>query len=98
MITDGGIPADEHTDAQALAGELVKHFEFLRDLSSETGNTVLARMAGYAFGYGSAKLEDGDVASAVKQLGWLVAESSRYKARSSEGLRRVSMDHESAGP
>ncbi|MFJ2752781.1 hypothetical protein [Streptomyces sp. NPDC087297] len=78
MITDGDIPAAENTDAQVLGAELTKYFSFLRDLSSETGNTVLARMAGYAFGYGTAKLEDGDVAAAAKQLGWLVQESSRY--------------------
>ncbi|MEU2453853.1 hypothetical protein ABZ605_27720 [Streptomyces sp. NPDC012765] len=78
MITDGGIPADENTNTQALLAELTTHFEFLRDLSSETGNTVLSRMAGYAFGYGTAKLEDGDLAAAAKQLAWMVAESSRY--------------------
>ncbi|MFD5878454.1 hypothetical protein [Streptomyces yangpuensis] len=78
MITDGGIPAGEGTPARTLGADLTKHFEFLRDLSTETGNTVLSRMAGYAFGYGTAKLEDGDLAAAAQQLGWLVQESSRY--------------------
>ncbi|MER6253715.1 hypothetical protein ABT224_20395 [Streptomyces sp. NPDC001584] len=88
MITDGDIPAGESTAAQAVGADLTKHFEFLRDISTETGNTVLSRMPGYAFGYGTAKLEDGDLAAAAKQLGWLVQESSRYEGVPGSSPRR----------
>ncbi|MFE3629503.1 hypothetical protein [Streptomyces goshikiensis] len=88
MITDGGIPAAESTAAQALGPDLTKHFEFLRDISTQTGNTVLSRIAGAALGYGTAKLEDGDLAAAAKQLSWLVQESSRYEGAPGSTPRR----------
>jgi hypothetical protein len=35
-------------------------------------------MAGYAVGCGTAKLENGELAAAAKQLVWLVNEGNRY--------------------
>lgn len=79
MTKNDAIPAGESTEIQALRVDLETYFSFLRDISTETRDPVLSRMAGYAYGYATAKLEDGDPAAAAKQLAWLVQESARYE-------------------
>ncbi|WP_435058377.1 hypothetical protein [Streptomyces sp. bgisy060] len=79
MTNSDGIPAGGCSEVQALRADLEEHFAFLRDISAETRDPVLGRMAGYAYGYATAKLEDGDQAAAVKQLAWLVNESARFQ-------------------
>jgi hypothetical protein len=78
MTKSDDIPAGESTEVQALRVDLETYFSFLRDVSTETRDPVLSRMAGYAYGYATAKLEDGDQAAAAKQLAWLVNEAARY--------------------
>ncbi|WP_333745721.1 hypothetical protein [Streptomyces sp. IBSBF 2950] len=79
MTKSDDVPAGESTEVLALRVDLETYFSFLRDIGTETRDPVLSRMAGYAYGYATAKLEDGDPASAAKQLAWLVNESTRYR-------------------
>ncbi|MBD0670018.1 hypothetical protein [Streptomyces sp. CBMA156] len=79
MTKSNEIPAGESTEAQDLNVELERYFAFLRDIGAANQDPVLSRMAEYAYGYGTAKLEDGDWADAAKQLTWLVNEAFRYE-------------------
>lgn len=78
MTKSDDIPAGQDRSVEALRVDLETWFGFLRDISTERLDPVLSRMAGYSYGYGTAKLEDGDLAAAAKQLAWLVNEGSRY--------------------
>ncbi|MFF3731015.1 hypothetical protein ACFYXM_11995 [Streptomyces sp. NPDC002476] len=79
MTKNEDIPAGENPGDPALRTSLETYFSFLRDISTETRDPALSRMAGYAYGYATAKLEDGDAAAAAKQLAWLVREAARYE-------------------
>lgn len=79
MTKNDDIPAGESPAVPELRADLEKYFAFLRDFSSETRDPVLSRMAGYAYGYAMAKLEDGDPAAAAKQLAWMVSRSSQHQ-------------------
>jgi hypothetical protein len=79
MTKSDDIPAGESPAVPELRADLEKYFAFLRDFSTETREPVLSRMAGYAYGYAMAKLEDGDTAAAAKQLAWMVSRSSQHQ-------------------
>ncbi|MFJ2278784.1 hypothetical protein ACIOEZ_32070 [Streptomyces sp. NPDC087866] len=79
MTKSDDIPAGESPAVPELRADLERYFAFLRDFSTEGRDPVLSRMAGYAYGYAMAKLEDGDPAAAAKQLAWMVSRSSQYQ-------------------
>ncbi|MFB7545134.1 MULTISPECIES: hypothetical protein [Streptomyces] len=79
MTKNDDIAAGESPAVPELRADLERYFAFLRDFSTETGDTVLSRMCGYAYGYAMAKLEDDDPAAAAKQLAWMVSRSAQHQ-------------------
>ncbi|MFJ4010856.1 hypothetical protein [Streptomyces sp. NPDC090026] len=79
MTKSDDIPAGESPAVAELRADLETYFAFLRNFSTEARDPVLSRMAGYAYGYAMAKLEDDNPAAAAKQLAWMVNRSAQHQ-------------------
>ncbi|MEU9925112.1 hypothetical protein AB0H51_28155 [Streptomyces griseoluteus] len=68
-------------DAAALRAEFEVVFPPLRDLAAAGGGPLLNRLVGYAAGYADARLKQGNLPEARKQLDWLKAELIRQSRK-----------------